>query len=169
VITTPASLLEDRGGQSEVRFSLEPELEAHEPPELRGLRRDQVRMMVLPRFAGAPIHTRFDTLPDFLRPGDLLVVNTSRTLPGLLHAHDQWGEPVEVRLARRRSDRQWDALFLNGRTGIGRHGMLLDFGQDLSARVDERSPDLPFLWQLQFDRCCLDLLDRIYRLGEPVR
>jgi S-adenosylmethionine:tRNA ribosyltransferase-isomerase len=110
------------------------------------LRRDQVRMMVLPRFEGALIHTRFDALVDFLQTGDLLVVNNSRTLPGLLRAHDQMGESVEIRLAHHRSDRLWDALLLNGRTPIGRHGMLLDFGHDLSARVEERRPDLPFLW-----------------------
>jgi S-adenosylmethionine:tRNA ribosyltransferase-isomerase len=32
-----------------------------------------------------------------------------------------------------------------------------------------RRPDLPFLWQVHFDRCCIPLLDLIYRLGEPVR
>jgi S-adenosylmethionine:tRNA ribosyltransferase-isomerase len=32
-----------------------------------------------------------------------------------------------------------------------------------------RRPDLPFLWQMRFDRCCAQLLDLIYRLGEPVR
>ena len=152
-----------------VRFSLPPELEAHEPPEFRGLRRDYVRMMVLPRFGGSISHTRFSTLADFMRAGDLLVVNSSRTLPALMRAHDQRGEPVEVRLAHRRSDSRWDALLLNGRTHIGRDGMLLDFGQDLSAQVGERRPDLPFLWRLEFNRCCLDLLDHIYRLGEPVR
>jgi S-adenosylmethionine:tRNA ribosyltransferase-isomerase len=155
--------------QPEVQFVLPPELEAHEPPEYRGLRRDQVRMMVIPRYEGAPIHDRFDALGDYLKSGDLLVANKSRTLPGLLRARDQRGEAVEVRLAQRRSERRWDALLLDGRTHIGKQGMLLDFGQDLLARVDERRRDLPFLWRLQFNRCCLDLLDHIYRLGEPVR
>jgi S-adenosylmethionine:tRNA ribosyltransferase-isomerase len=154
--------------QPVIRFALPPELEAHEPPEYRGLRRDQVRLLVLPRFEGAVTHTRFGALGDYLRAGDLLVVNSSRTLPGLLRAHDQRGESVEVRLARRRSDRWWDALLLDGRTHVGRRGMLLEFGADLLARVDDRHPELPFLWRLQFNRCCLDLLDHIYRLGEPV-
>jgi len=76
---------------SPVHFILPPELEAHLPAELSGRRRDDVRLMVLPRTSGAPIHTRFDALGDFLRPGDLMVVNDSRTLPGLLHAHDDCG------------------------------------------------------------------------------
>lgn len=152
-----------------LRFSLPPELEAHEPPEHRGVRRDQVRLLVLPRFKGEFVHTRFDALGDFLRAGDLLVANTSRTLPGLLRAHDERGDPIEVRLAQRRTSDRWDVLLLNGRTHVGRAGMQLDFGQGLSAQIIQRQSDLPFLWQLEFDRCCTQLLDLIYRLGEPVR
>jgi S-adenosylmethionine:tRNA ribosyltransferase-isomerase len=152
-----------------IEFVLSPELEAHEPAERRGLRRDQVRMMVLPRREGATIHTRFDALGDYLRPNDLLVVNSSRTLPALLQAHDEKGDPVEVRLAHRRSEDLWDVLLLNGRQLIGRPDMQLDFGQGLTGRVLARRPDLPFLWRVQFDRCCMPLLDLIYRLGEPVR
>src|SRR5512142_1757010 len=103
-----------------IEFELPPELEAPLPPELRGLRRDQVRLLVLPRFAGNPIHTQFNAIGEFLRPGDLLVVNNSRTLPALLQAHDENGEDVEVRLAQRRDDNLWDALLLRGRTHIGR-------------------------------------------------
>ena len=152
-----------------VRFYLPPELEAHQPAELRGVRRDQVRLLVLPRLQGPMVHTQFDALGEFLCAGDLLVVNTSRTLPALLRAHDEQGKPVEVRLAHRRSDEIWDALLLDGRVHIGHAGMRLDFGQGLTACVETRRPDLPFLWQVHFDRCCIPLLDLIYRLGEPVR
>jgi S-adenosylmethionine:tRNA ribosyltransferase-isomerase len=152
-----------------VEFVLPPELEAHEPVEYRGLRRDAVRLMVLPRGHGPPIHTRFDAIGGFLRAGDLLVVNDSRTLPGLLRAHDEDGAAVEVRLAHRRADDLWDVLLLNGRKHIGRVGMKLEFGQELHAQILARRPDLPFLWRMKFDTCCSDLLDRIYRIGEPVR
>ncbi len=56
-------------------FTLPPALEAHEPPA----RRDGVRLL-----AGTPdgiAHRPFTELPELLRPGDLLVVNTSPTLP----------------------------------------------------------------------------------------
>ncbi len=152
-----------------LKFALPPELEAHEPPEHRGLRRDHVRLLVLPRFDGEFIHTRFDALSDFLRAGDLLVVNNSRTLPGLLRAIDENGYAIEVRPAHRRTSDRWDVLLLNGRTHVGHAGMRLDFGQGLSAHIIRRRPDLPFVWQMEFDRCCTPLLDLIYRLGEPVR
>jgi S-adenosylmethionine:tRNA ribosyltransferase-isomerase len=62
-------------------FSLPPELEAHEPPEARGIARDGVRMLVSRRNTGEISHHRFTELPELLLPGDLLVVNISATLP----------------------------------------------------------------------------------------
>ncbi len=150
-------------------FVVPPELEARQPAEYRGLRRDRVRLLVLPRFESPSIHTRFDALGDYLRPQDLLVINVSRTLPALLKARDENGKPVEVRLAQRRSEDQWDVLVLEGRKHIGHQGMKLDFGQGLSATLIAPRPDLPFLWQTQFYPCCMPLIDLIYKLGEPVR
>ncbi|MEU4215829.1 S-adenosylmethionine:tRNA ribosyltransferase-isomerase [Actinoplanes sp. NPDC026623] len=62
-------------------FALPAALEAHEPPEARGLARDGVRMLVGERAAGTVRHHRFAELPALLRPGDVLIVNTSATLP----------------------------------------------------------------------------------------
>ncbi|MCO5970028.1 S-adenosylmethionine:tRNA ribosyltransferase-isomerase [Actinoallomurus soli] len=56
-------------------FALPPALEAHEPPP----RRDGVRLLAATR--NGVTHHAFTDLPDLLRPGDLLVVNTSATLP----------------------------------------------------------------------------------------
>ena len=60
-------------------FALPSTLEAHEPPEARGLGRDGVRLLV--GEGGTVTHHRFTDLPALLRPGDVLVVNTSGTLP----------------------------------------------------------------------------------------
>jgi S-adenosylmethionine:tRNA ribosyltransferase-isomerase len=62
-------------------FELPPALEASEPPEARGVPRDAVRMMVSRRRTGEITHHPFTDLPGLLLPGDLLVVNTSATLP----------------------------------------------------------------------------------------
>jgi S-adenosylmethionine:tRNA ribosyltransferase-isomerase len=73
-------------------------LEAHEPPEARGLGRDDVAMLVSTRHDGSLVHARFGDLPELLRAGDLLVVNTSATLPAALDARLD-GRPVELRLS----------------------------------------------------------------------
>jgi S-adenosylmethionine:tRNA ribosyltransferase-isomerase len=87
--------------RSAVRFLLPPELEASAPPETRGLRRDHVRLLLLDRDSGAVSHHRFDELPLLLEPGDLVVVNDSRTLPASLLGRTAGGVPLEVRLAAR--------------------------------------------------------------------
>jgi S-adenosylmethionine:tRNA ribosyltransferase-isomerase len=62
-------------------FTLPPQREAHEPPEARGTPRDGVAMLVSRQAAGEITHHAFADLPALLLPGDLLVVNTSATLP----------------------------------------------------------------------------------------
>ncbi|MFC6884176.1 MULTISPECIES: S-adenosylmethionine:tRNA ribosyltransferase-isomerase [Actinomadura] len=62
-------------------FVLPAELEAHEPPEARGRARDGVRLLVGRKATGEVSHHGFRDLPELLLPGDLLVVNTSSTLP----------------------------------------------------------------------------------------
>jgi S-adenosylmethionine:tRNA ribosyltransferase-isomerase len=74
---------------------------ATEPPEQRGLRRDGVRLLVA---AGSGIvHTRFTRIGDHLRSGDVLLVNTSATVPGQLDGR-RAGEPVVVHVANRLAD-----------------------------------------------------------------
>ena len=67
-------------------FKLTYELAAHEPPELRGLARDQVRLMVSRMSDDSITHTRFFDFPEFLDPGDVVVVNTSATVNAALEA-----------------------------------------------------------------------------------
>jgi S-adenosylmethionine:tRNA ribosyltransferase-isomerase len=80
-----------------VRFELPPGRIATRPPEERGLARDEVRLLVAT--PGPVQHLRFRQLPEVLDPGDLLVVNTSATVPAALDATRQDGRPVVVHVA----------------------------------------------------------------------
>jgi S-adenosylmethionine:tRNA ribosyltransferase-isomerase len=71
---------------SALAFELPERLEAHAPPESRGLRRDEVQLLVARRAEGSIEHARFSELPSFLHAGDLLVVNTSATLAAAVDA-----------------------------------------------------------------------------------
>ncbi len=85
-------------------FSLPPELEASEPPEARGLRRDQVRLMVSNYSNDRVRHASFHDLPKFLIRGDILVINTSRTRNAALLAVRADGTPLELHLSTHLSD-----------------------------------------------------------------
>jgi S-adenosylmethionine:tRNA ribosyltransferase-isomerase len=79
-------------------FTLDPANEAHEPPEARGLARDRGRLLVSDGEAH-PVNARFFELGSFLREGDLLVVNTSATIPAALDGRLPDGEPIVVHLS----------------------------------------------------------------------
>ena len=80
-------------------FVLPPELEASEPPEARGLERDNVRLMVSYRADNRVQHTQFSNLGQFLAPGDLLVINTSGTMNAALPALRAGSPPLELHLS----------------------------------------------------------------------
>ncbi len=88
-------------------FSLPPELEAGEPPEARGLRRDQVRLMISNRTSGDIRHAHFHEFPRFLTAGDVLVINTSRTRNAALLATRTDGLQLELHLSTHLSENLW--------------------------------------------------------------
>ena len=88
-------------------FGLPPGLEAHEPPEMRGLRRDEVRLLVSYRASDRIVHARFGDLPEFLRAGDLVVANDSATLPAALTARRAGGGTIALHLSMRLPGGLW--------------------------------------------------------------
>jgi S-adenosylmethionine:tRNA ribosyltransferase-isomerase len=85
--------------RSPLHFVLPPELEAGEPPEARGLRRDEVRMMVSYLDENRVVHSRFGDLPKFLHAGDTLVINTSGTMNAALPAERSDSTPLTIHLS----------------------------------------------------------------------
>jgi S-adenosylmethionine:tRNA ribosyltransferase-isomerase len=78
-------------------FDVPDALQASSPPEARGLARDEIRMLV----AGPEglDHRTLDDLPLVLDPGDLIVLNTSSTIPASLAATTESGDVVRVNLS----------------------------------------------------------------------
>src|SRR5437763_12669163 len=96
-------------------FTLPAEQSAKEPPERRGIRRDQVRLLVIERATGKIEHTRFDKIDNYLQQNDLLVFNSSRTLPASMRGCDcsaAHRPSMVVRLEEHLPDDSWLALLL---------------------------------------------------------
>ncbi|TCZ70947.1 S-adenosylmethionine:tRNA ribosyltransferase-isomerase [Paenibacillus albiflavus] len=151
------------------KFELPASLNADMPPERRGIRRDYVRMMVLDRASGSSTHTSFYNLPRYINSGDLLILNSSRTVPAVLRA--EWrqkrivrAQDIEIRLARRLSNSNWEALPVA--EGLSCGDQLL-FSSELRATVISTSKP-PFV-TLAFSKSGVKLYDHIYALGEPIR
>src|SRR5438094_9972209 len=138
-------------------FTLPAELSAKEPPERRGIRRDQVRLLVIERATGKIEHTRFDKIDSYLRQKDLLVFNSSRTLPASLRGCScgaRHGPCMEVRLAEHLPDDSWLALLLceqGDPFGCGlREAMRIEFAEGLTAAVLGPHANLPPPRKLHF-------------------
>ncbi len=112
-------------------FALPPELIAQEPARPR----DHARLLVVPR--EGPFHeARVLDLPQFLAPGDLLVVNDTRVLPARFHTRR--GEArIELTLLQPLDDRRWKALARNARRL--RPGDRLALAPGLVATVEART------------------------------
>ncbi|MBV8303479.1 MAG: S-adenosylmethionine:tRNA ribosyltransferase-isomerase [Acidimicrobiia bacterium] len=93
------TLLAERPTVDSLDFELPPALEAAEPAEVRGRGRDDVRLLVARRRGLHLAHARFWQLPEVLRAGDLVVVNTSATLPAAVPALRDDGTCVDVHVS----------------------------------------------------------------------
>lgn len=87
------------------RFREAAEVTAAAPPEYRGLARDGVRLLVAT--PAHLTHTEFRRLPEHLRAGDLVVVNTSATVPGEVDGHSSRHGPIVLHVATPLPDGSW--------------------------------------------------------------
>ncbi len=115
---------------SDFFFELPPELIAQEPAE----RRDACRLLVLDKLTGEVAHKTFFEVIDYLRPEDILVVNSSKVIPArLLGVTDKTGSPMELLLLRALDGGEWETLVRPGKRA--RIGASFTFGGILSATV----------------------------------
>jgi S-adenosylmethionine:tRNA ribosyltransferase-isomerase len=108
------------------------------PPELiaqAGVEpRDASRLMVLHRGSGGLEHRVFREVVEYLRPGDVLVLNQSKVIPARLFASNPQGTPIEVLLVRELSEGRgelWEAMLKPAKRAKG----LLRFANGLEAEV----------------------------------
>jgi S-adenosylmethionine:tRNA ribosyltransferase-isomerase len=72
--------------------------------------RDASRLLVLHRDTGELEHRIFQDVGEYLRSGDLLVLNQTRVIPARIYARKETGGRVELLLLRRRDPITWEAL-----------------------------------------------------------
>jgi S-adenosylmethionine:tRNA ribosyltransferase-isomerase len=125
-------------------FELQSDLEAHEPPEARGLARDEVRLLVARRSDDSISHHRFSDLPELLEPGDLVVINVSATIaaaiPATRHLRPagRTRERVRVHFATRAPELDDDWRVVELRSADGTNPLRLAAGERLTLRGGAR-------------------------------
>ena len=162
VIDRPTSALD---------IPLSPAVEAHEPPEARGIGRGDVRLLVS-HGASSVSHTVFSSLADFLLPGDALVVNASATIPAATDGTLPDGTPVRIHFSTELPGGFWlvearrpvDGTTVPCFDDLAGVGVSLAGGACLS--LLDRFCDSRRLW-LASPR--FDVLPHLFRYGAPIR
>jgi S-adenosylmethionine:tRNA ribosyltransferase-isomerase len=139
------------------------------PAELRGLRRDGARLCVVDGASRRITHTDVAGLADHLQAGDVLVLNSSRTLPAAIRMRRDDGSAVQIRPTALRDG--WHGIAVG--TDPPHHTIPLQVGERLRAatglvlRVSGHREDVPLLWSLIVEAG--DAVDSLLQAGEPIR
>ena len=148
---------------SDFYYDLPPELIAQTPLE----KRDESRLLCLDKATGEWSHHHFYELPDFLRPGDCLILNNSRVLPArLLGRRLPGGGACEVLLLQDKGDKVWECLVRPGKHL--REGARVSFGDgELTAEIAEVLPDGNRLVRFNYNGIFLEVLERLGKMPLP--
>ena len=143
------------------RFVLPEALNANEPPEARGLSRDQVKLLVAER--STVTHTQFDRIGEHLRPGDLLLVNTSATLPAAVDS-----STVTVHFSTALDDGTWVVELRNGGSAMpgGTAGDHVELPEGVLTLLAPYQPESNRLWRAKPP--VPDVLGYLARNGRPI-
>ena len=147
---------------SDFDFYLPEELIAQTPLE----RRDASRLLTLDKTTGAVGHRHFYDLPQFLRPGDCLVMNDSRVLPARLIGRRPTGGACEVLLLVDKGEGLWECLVRPGRKL--KPGAQVIFGEgQLTATIEAEVEDGKRLVRFHYQGIFLEILEQLGKMPLP--
>ena len=148
--------------KSDFNYDLPEELIAQVPLEPR----DSSRLMKIDRNSGEIEHNHFYNIADYLRSGDLLVMNDSKVFPArIMGVKRDTGVVCEFLLLNQRSHNTWETLVRPGRRL--KVGAKVDFSDELSAEVIEVIDDGNRIVRFDFEGVFFDILDRIGQMPLP--
>ena len=114
--------------KSDFFYNLPEELIAQTPAEPR----DNSRLLVYNRATDKVEHRIFHDIKDYLKKGDVLVVNNTKVLPARIYAHTEHGGRVEVLLLKRISALRWEVLVKPGKKCRPGTHLVVDEGLSLT-------------------------------------
>ena len=146
---------------SDFYYDLPEELIAQTPLEPR----DSSRLLVYNRTTGEVFHRHFRDVGNYLKPGDLLVVNTTKVYPARIFAYTEHGGKVEILLLKRQNLTDWECLVKPGKKC--REGVILVVNEELKAEIISRTDDGGRIVRFIFDGVFEDILSRVGEMPLP--
>lgn len=148
--------------KSDFYFELPERLIAQTPIQ----QRDHSRLLHVDKITGQLEHRHFFDLPEYLNPGDCLVLNDSRVLPARLIGCRPTGGSIELVLLRDIGDGRWECLSRPGRKT--RPGTEIIFGAgELTAVVEAVTEGGKRIVQFRYEGIFLEILERLGKMPLP--
>ena len=147
---------------SDFMYDLPQRLIAQTPLE----RRDGSRLLVLDKITGQTEHRHFYDLPEYLRPGDCMVLNDSRVIPARLIGARPTGGAIEVMLLKDLGDKRWECLVRPGKKMRPGHQVVFGDGE-LTGEVESVSEGGNRIIRFQYEGIFLEILERLGRMPLP--
>ena len=142
-------------------YNLPEELIAQTPVEPR----DSSRLLVYNRKTDEIFHRHFYEIGDYLKKGDLLVINTTKVYPARIYAHTVNGGKVEFLLLKRLNYTDWESLVKPGKKC--RIGSLFTVNDELKAEILSSTDDGGRIIRFIFDGVFEDILSRVGEMPLP--
>lgn len=136
-------------------YDLPQELIAQTPVEPR----DSSRLLVMDKKTGALEHRHFYNLPEYLKPGDVLVFNDTRVIPARLHGFKTTGAHVEVFLLTRKNATDWEVLVKPGKKL--QVGAQIKFSDELSCEIIDTTDFGGRIARFHYEGIFEEILDRL--------
>lgn len=137
-------------------YYLPEELIAQKPAD----RRDNSRLLIYNRTTKTTEHKVFHDIVDYLKSGDVLVVNNTKVIPARLYGTKRsTGAQIEVLLLKRHNLTDWEALIKPGKRA--KIGQIIDISEELSFEVKSDTDFGGKVISFKFDGVFEEILDRV--------
>lgn len=146
---------------SDFYYDLPGELIAQTPVEPR----DSSRLLVYNRSEDKVEHKVFNQIGDYLKSGDLLVINTTKVYPARIFAYTEHGGKVEILLLKRINLTDWECLVKPGKKC--RDGVKFIVNNELALTVMSKTDDGGRIISFSFDGVFEDILSRVGEMPLP--
>lgn len=147
--------------KSDFYYDLPEELIAQTPAEPR----DSSRLLVYDRATEMTEHKIFSDIKNYLKAGDVLVINNTRVLPARLFAHTEYGGAVEVLLLKRLEKDRWEVLVKPGKKCV--RGKKLIISDELSLFVEDITDSGERIVNFKYDGVFEEILERTGSMPLP--
>lgn len=146
---------------SDFYYDLPEELIAQTPVEPR----DSSRLLVYNRSEDKVEHKVFNQIGDYLKSGDLLVINTTKVYPARIFAYTEHGGKVEILLLKRINLTDWECLVKPGKKC--RDGVKFIVNNELALTVMSKTDDGGRIISFSFDGVFEDILSKVGEMPLP--